>query len=257
MLRAERASSVLGLDSSHRMISVALAREIAEETDQREGRRNGRGSGGGSGGGSRIGSALKAFFTSELNEAQLTERLEKDKSQLILKASMQRLKAEEEERENQRYAESLAAATADAEKERRRQARENGLSLDSLVPSSSFFRKLLEKKDKLKPSSEAENYKAQAEIKKAQREHEERAAAAASAASTGPSQHRTHSSDDAALLSEDSGPFIPVKYIQASFEEFDTTNVQPFNLITCCMTLQFIWDLKSKNTTTTQLHTQF
>jgi len=47
--------------------------------------------------------------------------------------------------------------------------------------------------------------------------------------------------------SQCSAPFKAVNYVQSSIEEWNIAGVEPFDLITCCMTLQFVWDLKGQH----------
>ena len=305
-MRKAHARLVVGVDSSVKMLTVARAREAQEEAAHRGGLMGQggllaglTGSSSGSGGSSLashkgVGHMLKKLFghskggggggggddSSELNEAQMAEKLEKEKRRILARRAQEKLKAEDEARENMEAAKSLAAATLAAEKEAERADRESDGTTDNGAHThhkSGFLSKLFKKEARnLKPSSEAENYVREAEAKKLQREHEERilrAAAAAEAARNG-QPIPPELLDDLCAGSSSTAtppPFIPCKFVHSTFEEWApsaeiiTAAAPPgaaaaaaaggagpaedgalFDLITCCMTLQFIWDLKGQ-----------
>lgn len=302
-MRKAQARLVVGVDCSVKMLSVARAREVQEETAYRssQGGQSGllaglTGAAAGSSGAPQkgVGHMLKKLFgsnngggahskdDSELSDEAASDKLEKEKRRILARRAQEKLKAEDEARENIEAAKALAAATLAAEKEAERADRESDGSTDNgshNKASAGFLSKLFKKEARnLKPSAEAESYVREAEAKKMQREQEERilrAAAAAEAARNGqplPPEFL----DDLTPSSSAPPPFIACKFVQSTFEEWAPSaeiitaaaapgasaaaaaaaaaagNAAPaedaalFDLITCCMTLQFIWDLKGQ-----------
>lgn len=266
--RVAHAQLVIGLDCSYRMISAAEAREYAEQSDRASGNTSG------------IGAALKRFFRTTLTEAELTEKIQRERGAMQAKRDSTKLQTEDAARKNAAQVTYLAQATADAEKERQRLIRFDSSGQDPdaaehhamAKENQSFFKKLQNAaKEHLRPSQEAASYKEEAEAKKAMREYEERASAAQSsmtinislppqsdeesrigasransvASSPMASPANADGSAPASAAASDSGPFIPVKYIHSSIEAWEPSPGTSFHLITCCMTMQFIWDLQA------------
>lgn len=243
--RSAHAQSVTGIDSSRRMIDAASGRDTAEQID--------RAAGATSSGG--IGKALKRFFAKTLNEQQLAERLarERAKNAAAMQAQLQR--------DSAKLAAEEALHKMDlSEAERERLSRENTAANSSVSltkETANFFKRLLKSKDapaksgtsstSTSPRSKSRSASSREEsISISLNSNTVKSSLLSDAARRDAASSVCPSSSSSSPDEPDAHPFVPINYIQRSIEEWDVSGLQgTFHLITCTMTMQFIWDLQA------------